>query len=338
MSTTYTRDPDEQVAWVQNIPFIALHLTPLLIFVTGFQTRDLILCASLYFARMFFITAGYHRYFSHRSYKMGRVMQFLMALGGTMAVQKGPLWWAAHHRHHHKYSDAPEDIHSPHKGFWWSHMGWIMCRKYRATEFAAVKDLAKFPELLWLNKYHWVPPALLALGCYAWGGLSAVVVGFCLSTVLCWHGTYMINSLTHLFGRRRYVTSDTSRNSLILALITMGEGWHNNHHYYQSTANQGFFFWEIDLSYYVLKLLSFVGLVRDLRTPPQHVLEANRIRDGHADIGMFKANWARAVHYLECAKLGAGDYYEARKRALDALVESTTQGAQRIAEMGEAGE
>lgn len=289
MSVAYVRAPDERVDWVHNIPFLLVHAAPLLVFVTGVTRFDLILCFGLYFLRMFFITAGYHRYFAHRAYKLGRVMQFIMAVGGATAAQKGPLWWAAHHRHHHKYSDTPEDIHSPLKGFWWSHVGWIMCRKYRGTDLEAIKDFARYPELRWLNRYYMVAPALLAVGCLLAGGSSALVIGFFLSTVLTYHCTFFINSLTHLFGRRRYVTTDTSRNSFILALLTLGEGWHNNHHYYQSTANQGFFWWELDISYYLLRVLALLGLARDLRTPPQHVLDANRIRDGHADVGMLRA-------------------------------------------------
>ncbi|MDH5675590.1 MAG: fatty acid desaturase [Myxococcales bacterium] len=331
MTPAYARPADERVDLIHNIPYLVLHLAPLGVLWTGFTSFDVALCAGFYVLRLFFITAGYHRYFSHRAYKMGRVMQFLMALGGTLAVQKGPLWWAGLHRHHHKYSDQIEDVHSPLKGFFWSHMGWIMCRKYRETPTELIKDFAKFPELRWLNKYHWVPP--LALGFvvfFAWGA-SALFFGYFLSLVLAWHGTYFINSLTHLFGRRRYVTTDTSRNSFILALLTLGEGWHNNHHYYQSTANQGFFWWEIDISYYILKVLSWVGLVRDLRTPPAHVLEANRIRDGHADIGMFQAKWASAVAYLENARAQAGEYYGERKRAIDEIVETTTSAAQELA-------
>jgi len=264
---------------------------------------------------------------------MGRFMQFLMAFGGATAAQKGPLWWAAHHRHHHKYSDTPEDIHSPLKGFWWSHVGWIMCNKYNATDFAAIKDFAKYPELRFLNKYHLLPPIALGVAVFLVGGWSALVVGFFLSTVLTYHGTFFINSLTHLFGRRRYVTTDTSRNSLILALVTLGEGWHNNHHYYQSTANQGFFWWEIDISYYVLRLLSLFGLTHDLRTPPKHVLESNRLRDGHVDIGMFQANWAKAVASLENAAHSASAYYEQRRQAVDELVQSTREAALRISKM-----
>jgi stearoyl-CoA desaturase (delta-9 desaturase) len=329
----YERPADEHVNWVRNIPYLLIHLIPIAIVWTGVTPFDIALCAALYAVRMFFVTASYHRYFAHRSYKMGRVMQFLMAVGGTTAIQKGPLWWAGNHRHHHKYSDQPEDVHSPMKGLFWSHMGWIMCRKFEETPTHLIKDFAKFPELRWLDRHHLVPPVTLGVIVFLVGGWSALVVGFFLSTILCWHCTYFINSLTHLFGRRRYVTTDTSRNSLILALITFGEGWHNNHHYYQSSVNQGFFWWEIDVSYYMLRVLSWVGLVSELRTPPEHVLSANRLRDGHADIGMFQANWAKAVAYLENKKAQAGEYYGERKRALDDMVEQTTRSAQQIAKM-----
>jgi stearoyl-CoA desaturase (delta-9 desaturase) len=263
---------EERLNWLTSVPFFLVHLLPFAALWTGVTTFDLLLCASLYLLRMFCITAGYHRYFSHRAYKMGRVMQFLMAFGGATAGQKGPLWWAAHHRHHHKHSDSPEDIHSPKKGFWWSHVGWIVCRKYQPTDFNAIKDFAQFPELRWIDKYYLVPPTVLGVACFMMGGWSALVTGFFLSTVLTYHGTFVINSLAHVFGRRRYATTDTSRNSLILALITLGEGWHNNHHHYQSTANQGFFWWEIDISYYILRVLNVLGLVRDLRVPPKHIL------------------------------------------------------------------
>jgi stearoyl-CoA desaturase (delta-9 desaturase) len=264
---------------------------------------------------------------------MGRVLQFLMAFGGGTAAQKGALWWASHHRHHHKHSDTPEDVHSPLKGFMWSHVGWILCNKYNETDYNAIKDFAKYPELVWLNKHHWVPPTVLGVACFLAGGWSTLIIGFFLSTVLLYHGTFFINSLSHVFGRRRYVTSDTSRNSFALALITLGEGWHNNHHYYQSTANQGFFWWEIDISYYILRLLSLFGLTWDLRTPPKHILSSNRVRDGHPDIGMFEAKFAKAVAALENAQYGATAYYRTRAEALDSLVKSTRESALRIARM-----
>lgn len=286
------RGADERADWLGSTPFILVHLAPLAALWTGVEPFDLALCAGLYLGRMFFITAGFHRYFAHRSYKMGRAMQFIMAFGAETSAQKGVLWWAAHHRHHHRYSDQPEDVHSPMKGFWWAHVGWITCPKYGATRFDLIPDFARYPELVWLNRHHWTPPVLLALGCFLLGGWSALWVGFFLSTALTYHATFSINSLTHLWGWRRYVTTDTSRNSLLLALVTLGEGWHNNHHYYQASANQGFFWWEIDLTYWVLKLLGSVGLVRDLRRPSRRVLESNRVSSDNPDVGMLAAQGA----------------------------------------------
>lgn len=271
------RGPDEYVDWVKSIPFVLMHLAPFGALWTGVKLRDVILCVALYYVRMFFITAGYHRYFSHRTYRLGRFMQFIMAFGGATCAQKGVLWWAGHHRHHHKYSDMAEDIHSPRRGFWWSHMGWILCNKYDATPSDKIKDFTKYPELRFLNRFHLLPPTLLGLAVFLYGGWSALWIGFFLSTVILYHGTFTINSLSHVFGSRRYQTTDTSRNSLLLALLTLGEGWHNNHHHYQGSANQGFFWWEVDISYYVLKALSWVGLVRDLKKPPATHLTRNLI-------------------------------------------------------------
>jgi stearoyl-CoA desaturase (delta-9 desaturase) len=264
---------NEQIAWVSSIPFFLVHLSPILLIWTGIRWVDVALCVALYFGRMFFISAGYHRYFAHRGYKMGRIMQFLFAFGGATAAQKGVLWWAGYHRHHHWFSDQPEDIHSPKKGFFWSHLGWILCPRYNRTPSEVIEDFAKYPEIRWVDKHYLVPPIMLATVCYLVGGSSALVGGFLLSTVILFHGTFIVNSLTHLYGSRRYETTDTSRNSLLIALVTGGEGWHNNHHYYETTANNGFFWWEIDTSYYVLKILSWVGLVWDLRLPPKFVLE-----------------------------------------------------------------
>jgi len=274
-----------RVMWVRSLPFVLIHLAPISLFWTGATAIDWAVCVGLYFGRMFFITGAYHRYFSHRSYKMGRLMQFLMALGGTMAVQKGVLWWAAHHRKHHKFSDQPGDVHSPKDGLGWAHVRWILSDAHHETEWKWIRDFAKYPELVWLNRYHVVPPMALAVGLFSVGGWSMLLCGFFLSTAVLYHGTFSINSLMHVWGRRRYVTKDTSRNTLLLALVTMGEGWHNNHHYYQSSANQGFFWWEVDITYYILKLMSWVGLVSDLRKPPKHILEGNLVRDNE-DVGM----------------------------------------------------
>jgi len=262
----------------QAWPFWLVHVAAAVgLYAVGFSWSGLALAVGLYYVRMFFVTGVYHRYFSHRAYKTSRWFQFLLAFFGGMSVQKGALWWAGHHRHHHKYSDKPEDLHSPRQqGTMWAHVGWIVSRDHNETRYDLIRDFAKYPELVWLNKYHAVPVVLYATVLYATLGLWGLVWGFAVSTVLLWHGTFTINSLSHVFGNRRYETEDDSKNNWILAMITMGEGWHNNHHHYQSTANQGFFWWEVDLSYYILWSLARVGLVRDLRKPPRWVLEEGR--------------------------------------------------------------
>jgi stearoyl-CoA desaturase (delta-9 desaturase) len=257
--------------------------------------QDWVLCAVLYVTRMFCITAGYHRYFSHRSYKMGRVAQFLMAVGGTTAVQKGPLWWAGHHRIHHRFTDLDGDVHSPREGFWWSHVGWILSTRYKDTDLEAIKDFAAYPELRLVERFNWVGPWLLAIGCFLLGGWGGLLIGFFLSTVLLWHGTFLVNSAAHLMGRRRFATPDTSRNSLVIAVITGGEGWHNNHHYLPASARQGFTWWEIDPTWYTLRALAAVRVVRDLKDPPARLLDQARVCDGAFDIGMFRSHWERAA-------------------------------------------
>jgi stearoyl-CoA desaturase (delta-9 desaturase) len=201
-------------------------------------------------------------------------MQFIMAWTAVSSAQKGVIWWAANHRHHHLHSDHEEDIHSPAlQGFWHSHVGWLLSKENADTQTDLVKDLMKYPEIRWLDRHHIFPVVVTALMCLAIGGLSGLVVGFFISTVLTWHATFTINSLSHVFGKQRYQTGDDSKNNFFLALLTLGEGWHNNHHHYQSSTNQGFFWWEIDITYYVLVLMSKVGLVWDLRRPPKHVIE-----------------------------------------------------------------
>jgi stearoyl-CoA desaturase (delta-9 desaturase) len=226
----------------------------------------------MFFGRAFFVTAGYHRYFSHKSYKLNRFWQFVWAFMAEATAQKGVLWWASNHRHHHRYSDTDQDLHSPRKGFWWSHVGWILADKYKATNYDGIKDFAKFPELRFLNKHDWIAPWTFGVVAFLVGGWPGLVVGFFWSTVLLWHSTFLVNSAAHVFGRRRYETDDTSRNSLFIALLTGGEGWHNNHHHYQASARQGFFWWEVDPTYYVLKAMSWVGIVKDMKSPPARVL------------------------------------------------------------------
>lgn len=258
----------ERISWGKSTPFIVAHLLALLAFVVPFHWGYVALALGLYFARMIFVTIGYHRYFSHRSFQTSRPMAFIFAFLAETSAQKGVLWWASHHRHHHKFSDQDDDIHSPTKrGFWWSHVGWILCRKYDTPRWEQIKDFSRFPELRFINRHWWLPPALGLVLLFVLGGLPAVVWGGFVSTVLLWHGTFTINSLSHVFGRRRYLTKDTSRNNWALALITCGEGWHNNHHYHQNTANQGWFWWEVDFSYYTLKVLERLRLVWKLKKP-----------------------------------------------------------------------
>jgi stearoyl-CoA desaturase (delta-9 desaturase) len=276
-----SRREDERINWRTSIPFLLLHAIPLLAVFTGISVTAVVLFLVTFWGRMFFITAGYHRYFSHRSYRLGRVAQFVMAFAGTTCAQKGPLWWAANHRVHHHNADTDDDVHSPRRGFWWSQVGWILCDRYGATKLDEIKDFARFPELRFLNRHDWIGPWSLGVTCFLIGGWSGLVFGFFASTVVLWHSTFLVNSLAHVFGRRSYDTDDTSRNSMMIALLTGGEGWHNNHHRYPSSARQGFRWWQIDPTYYGLRALAAVGIVRDLRRPPARVLA-----EAHPGLGL----------------------------------------------------
>ena len=275
------------IDWARMIPFFLMHAVCLFAFVVGFSWTAFTVGAILYVVRMFAITGFYHRYFSHRTFKTSRAGQFIFGLLGASAVQRGPIWWAAHHRHHHVHSDKPEDVHSPvQHGFFWSHMGWFMSKKYFAADMSRVKDLLKYPELRFLDRFDIAVPTALGVGVYLLGvilhrvapglhtsGWQMLIWGFFISTIAVYHGTYTINSLSHVFGRQRYRTGDASRNNLLLAIITLGEGWHNNHHHFPASTRQGFYWWEIDMTYYVLKLLSFLGLIWDLKPVPAAVRE-----------------------------------------------------------------
>lgn len=266
-----------RIDWLRVLPFLAIHAGCLGVFWVGARAELAALAAALFALRMFAVTAFYHRYFSHRAFRTSRAMQFLFAVLGASAAQRGPLWWASHHRHHHAHADRPSDAHSARQhGFAWSHAGWFLSPANFATRRELVTDLARFPELRLLDRYDALVPALLAAGLYATGGMPYFVWGFCVSTVALWHATFTINSLAHHYGQRRYATRDDSRNNAWLALLTFGEGWHNNHHHFPGAARQGFYWWEVDLAWYGLKLLAALGLVRDLRTVPAAVRDARR--------------------------------------------------------------
>jgi stearoyl-CoA desaturase (Delta-9 desaturase) len=284
-------EDDERPDWIGGSAFIGVHLACLLAFVTGVSWAAIAMMVFTYTIRMFGITGVFHRYFSHRTYKTSRIFQFVLAWLGTSSAQQGPLWWAAHHRHHHRHSDTEEDIHSPiQRGFLWSHVGWIVCKKYEKTNFKAIPDFAKYPELCFLNNFHILPPIAFALAVYGVGallghyapslhtnGFQMLVWGFFVSTTLLYHCTFCINSLAHVLGSRRFDTKDHSRNNFFLAILTLGEGWHNNHHRCPYSERQGIYWWEIDISHYILRGLAWLGLVWDLQKPPQSIyLEAEK--------------------------------------------------------------
>ncbi|QOJ01961.1 MAG: acyl-CoA desaturase [Phycisphaeraceae bacterium] len=287
-SASGAREPSRFVRAVRLLPFIAMHAGCLLVIWVGFSWWALAVAVGLYAVRMFAITAFYHRYFSHRSFRTSRPMQFVFALLGCSAVQRGPLWWAAHHREHHRHSDQEGDLHSPRlHGILWSHLLWFLQPENTGTNTKAVPDLIKYPELRWIDRYDGVVPLALALAMFALGwsiealggatsGLQMLAWGFFISTVACYHATYTINSLCHVWGRRRFNTNDDSRNNGVLALLTFGEGWHNNHHYFPGSARQGFYWWEFDLTYYVLWVMSKCRLVWDLNPVPERVYKNAR--------------------------------------------------------------
>jgi stearoyl-CoA desaturase (delta-9 desaturase) len=270
------------VEWARIVPFALMHVMCLLVIWVGVSFVAVAVAVALYLVRMFAVTGFYHRYFAHRSFKTSRVGQFVFAVLGASAVQRGPIWWAAHHRHHHAHSDQHNDVHSPaRRGFIWSHMGWFLSKRYFVADMSQVRDLTRFRELRLLDRFDILVPVALAFGVFFLGAIlertspglgttrwQMLVWGFFVSTVLCYHATYSINSFAHRFGRQRFDTGDDSRNNLWLALLTLGEGWHNNHHRYPASARQGFYWWEIDITYYLLRGLAALGIVRDLRPVP----------------------------------------------------------------------
>jgi stearoyl-CoA desaturase (Delta-9 desaturase) len=259
--------------WVENVPFWVAHAVAVIgAIAVGWSSAALGWLIGSYAVRMFAVTAGYHRYFAHRTFKTSRVFQLVLAVVAMSAAQRGPLWWATHHRRHHKYSDQPEDVHSPRqRGFWWSHAGWLLGSRHSATDFERVKDFAKYRELRWLNDHDLLIIVAWGVVLYAIGGSTALVWGHFVSLVIAWHVTFCINSVAHVWGSRRYATADDSRNNPLLAVLAFGEGWHNNHHHYQRSARQGFYWWELDITYYLLKLFEKLRIVRDVVGIPRHI-------------------------------------------------------------------
>jgi stearoyl-CoA desaturase (Delta-9 desaturase) len=283
--------PPRQIDWPRLVPFFGLHLACFAVLWVGVSATAIAVAAGLYALRLFAVTGFYHRYFSHRAYRTSRAAQFVFAVLGAAATQRGPLWWASHHRHHHRHADTENDAHSARQhGFAWSHTGWFLACGNFSTRMALVPDLARFPELRLLDRFDALIPVVLGVALYIAGDMLAravpgagtsgpqlLVWGLCISTVALYHATFTINSLAHRFGRRRYATRDDSRNNWWLALLTFGEGWHNNHHHFPGAARQGFYWWEIDLTYYGLRLLAALGLIWDLKQVPAAMLNSRRI-------------------------------------------------------------
>lgn len=283
----------DSVRFINVIPILSIHLLCLGVIWVGWSPLAVVVAVALFFGRMFCITAFYHRYFSHRTFRAHRVTQFLFALAGVTAAQRGPVWWAAHHRQHHRHSDREPDPHSPGlRGLLWSHVAWFLSDAGIKTDWSVVPDWAKYPELKWIENNHMIGPALLiavlALVGWATGGVfpgsetsavQMVVWGFGISTTLLYHGTFTINSIAHRVGTQRFKTGDDSRNNWLLALLTLGEGWHNNHHYFPGSARQGFYWWEVDVTYYVLRIMQVLGIIWDLRPVPERVYDVAR-REG----------------------------------------------------------
>tara|TARA_A100001037_G_C15139037_1_gene632664 strand:- start:1575 stop:2474 length:900 start_codon:yes stop_codon:yes gene_type:complete len=279
----------KDIDWFRIIPFILLHLGCLLVLWVGVSPVAILAAVCSYFLRMFCITGFYHRYFSHKSFSTSRTMQFIFAVFGAAATQRGPLWWAAHHRKHHRFVDTEKDPHRPDDGIFWSHMGWFLSKRNFSTDLAGVKDWGRYPELVWLDRFDMVVPLAYALGFYVVGfsleryfpdlgttGMQMLVWGYGVSTVVLLHATLLVNSLAHKRGKRTFATDDKSRNNLFVALVTLGEGWHNNHHRYAASVRQGFYWWQIDITYYLLKVFSMVGLVWNLKMVPKEVLKEGR--------------------------------------------------------------
>jgi len=277
------------------IVYLALHLGAVAACWEEMFWEDLLLCLGLLQMRGFCVSAGYHRLLAHKSYKTSRAFQFLLAAGACMSLRGGPLWWVALHRHHHRYSDTERDTFTPGKGFWWSYFGWLISGRFDTTDYNLVRDLARYPELRWLNRSWLVPPSLLGLAVLVLGGWDTFLVGFCVSSVLLFHSMAGLDAFNHCVGFRRYDTGDDSRNSFLLSVLNLGEGWHNNHHHYQSSANFGFFWWEIDGTYTVLRLLARLRLVWDVRQAPARVLRRNLVQEPPMFVECSRAEASSAV-------------------------------------------
>jgi stearoyl-CoA desaturase (Delta-9 desaturase) len=282
------RAPTSASGYAVAAVMLAFHIGCLGVFFTGVSTATLMVAGVLYVARGLGITAGFHRLLAHRSYQASRPLQFLLALLGSLAIQGGPLWWVAHHRSHHGHTDQPDDVHSPvTRGFWQSHLGWMMSQAAFQEKGANSRDLHRYPEIKWLQRFYLpliigqgVGLYLLGAALNAWfpqsgtSGAQMLVWGLFVSTVLTWHITFAVNSVCHTWGRRPHETGDASTNNLLIGVLAYGEGWHNNHHMYPFSARHGLKWWQVDVTWWFLKALEKLGLVSGLKLPKTPVRAA----------------------------------------------------------------
>lgn len=326
---SHPAETHDDIVYPSAIPFVLVHLACFGAIWSGVTWQALALCVTLYWLRIFAIGAGYHRLFSHRAYSTSRAFQFVLAVLAQSTAQKSVLWWAAKHRHHHLHSDTELDVHSPrHRGFLYSHLGWIFAKEHDTFDEEKVADLMRYPELRWLHKLELLPAIALAGLCYLIAGWSGLFVGFFWSTVLVYHATFCINSLAHVRGKKRYVTGDDSRNNWLLAVFTMGEGWHNNHHAFQSSVRQGFRWWEIDPTYYLLKALSWTGVVWGLRMPPEKV-----VRNEHGlGTGVINRAAEQLAGHFNSARIAGAISSTLHGPELAALRDSLTRAHDRTAD------
>ena len=266
----------QKINWVTTLILAGLHIGAFAAFFC-FSWKAFFMAVALHWVAVGWgISLGYHRLHTHQSYQCPRWLEYFFAVCGTMTLEGGPMFWVGTHRVHHAKSDKAGDPHSPHEGTFWSHMGWIVFGEtnHNNSQFMAkhAPELARHKFYWWLNTYHWIPVVATGLALLAFGGWSMFLWGFCLRIVYGLHCTWLINSATHIFGSRRFETADDSRNSFILAVLTFGEGWHNNHHAHQTSARHGMLWYEFDISWITLKLLKSVGLVWGVRLVKPEVL------------------------------------------------------------------
>jgi stearoyl-CoA desaturase (delta-9 desaturase) len=255
--------------------FWIVQASALLIFFIPFSWELAALWAASHFLRAVGLTLAFHRYYAHRAFQMNRIARFVWTFIGIAAMQKGPLWWAGHHVNHHRFADRDGDPHSPMiSGVYYAHIGWFLndARHDRLEPSnPVVRDFSKVPEIAWLDRYFAVPPLMLAAAMYLAGGMPWLIWGFCLPTMTLAHATFAINTVNHMFGTRRFDTIDESRNNALTAFFAVGEGWHNNHHRYQRAARNGFYWWEFDPTWYVIRIMAAVGLAWDVHRVPERI-------------------------------------------------------------------